>query len=97
MKQKWAKKNLMSALDEKIFFVIKYWLMSAFQGVAIIIVVFFLGAVNVLELIILGAILFIISLVLSRRFNENISSLAMKITLKLNKYPKIKKMIAKNI
>jgi len=92
-----TKKPLMCTLDEKLFFVIKYWLMSAFQGLAIIIIVFLLGAVTAGELILLGILLFIVSLLVSRHFDKNISALAFKITKKLADYPKIKKLLIRNI
>jgi hypothetical protein len=92
-----TKKNLMGALDEKVFFVIKYWMMSFFQGLAIILIVFFMGVINAVELIILGVILFVVSLVISRRFDKNISSLAVKIGKKLASYPKLEKLLLKNI
>jgi len=95
MKQ--AKKPLMSTLDEKIFFVIKYWIMSVFQGAAIIVVVFFLGTVDALGLILLGIIFFLVALIISKYFDKNISALAFWATKKLDNYPKVKNRLAKSI
>jgi len=90
-------KNLACRIDEKVFFVIKYWIMSFFQGVAIIVVVFLLGAINALQLIILGIILFFISLVISRHFDKKITSIAKIIAKKLVNYPKIESLLLKSI
>jgi len=71
--------------------------MSFFQGVAIIVVVFLLGAINALQLIILGIILFFISLVISRHFDKKITSIAKIIAKKLVNYPKIESLLLKSI
>jgi len=92
-----TKKTRMDELDEKIFLVIKFWLMSVFQGVALIVIVFFLGAVDALHLLLIGIVLFIASLVITKRFDKKISALALWITKKLNHYPKIRKIIIKSI
>ena len=95
---KLAKKNPhANALDEKIFFAVKFWLMSVFQGTALIIIVFFLGQIDALGLILLGIVLFCLALIISRRFDSHISALALFITSKVNKHPKLRSMILANI
>ena len=96
-KQMFGNKASIDELDKKIFFVIKFWLMSVFQGTAIIVIVFFLGQINALGLLLLGAVLFVVSLVLSRRFDKQINALALWLASIVNKHPKIRELIVASV
>ncbi|MEK6958545.1 MAG: hypothetical protein AABW59_00715 [archaeon] len=87
----------MNALDKKIFFAIKVWLMAVFQGTAMTVAVFVLGKIDAIQFMILGSIFFIVSLVLGRFFDKPINAIALMITKKLNNHPKIKGLILKGI
>jgi ABC-type multidrug transport system fused ATPase/permease subunit len=91
------KKTMDDSLDSKVFFVIKFWLMSAFQGIVMVLIVFFLGTIDAIQLIIIGIVLFVVSLVVSTRFDKNITWVAVKIGKRLAKYPKVEKLLLKSI
>jgi len=92
-----SKGSVANGIDEKIFFIIKFWLITTLQGFLMILIVFFLGSINAIGLALIGFGLFVFSVVLTSKFNKTISLIALKLREKLKKYPKIEEMILKSV
>ena len=97
MNKRKEKKARTSTLDDKIFLVIKFWLMSVFQGAALIAIVFFLGAVDAIGLLMIGIVLFVASLVITKRFDNVIVAIALWIVKRINKHARLREIILKSI
>jgi Zn-dependent protease with chaperone function len=69
--------------------------MGLIGGAILPVATLILGTVNFVQIVILSLFVFIISLVISRCFEEYIDKIAMKILRYLNKYYKVKKFILK--
>lgn len=81
--------------EGRLYFIIRSFVMSQIAGALFLIIVYFLGAVNFVQAIIIGIFQFVASLVLSRLFDVQIGKVIGKSLNLLNKYKKAKKLILK--
>lgn len=82
-------------VKDRVFFIIKSWIMGNVGGSVFLTVVFFLGSVNLWQSIVLGGFMFVISLVVTRYFERPIDRTSFFINNKLKRFPAIRKIIHK--
>lgn len=81
--------------ENKLYFIIRSWIMSQVSAVIFLIVVWYLVTIDFIQTVFLGAFVFISSLVISRLFESEINKGTKKILKYLNKHSKLKKFILK--
>lgn len=79
-----------------LYFIIRSWLMSNINAVLLLSIVFVLGSINFWQTIVIGVVLFIVSLAISRLFETQMEHATKKIMKYLDKHKKIKNLILKN-
>ena len=77
----------------RLHFIVKSFLMGQISAAFIVIVVFFIGRVNYLQLIVIGAAAYILSLVILRIGDSLIELISHKILNFLQRHPSAKKFI----
>jgi len=81
--------------DERIFFIIKYWILGLFESLVFLLIVFILGSITFWQAIYIGLLLFVLPFIIGRYFEKEIDWAALKATKGLNRHPRAKKMIVK--
>jgi ABC-type transport system involved in cytochrome bd biosynthesis fused ATPase/permease subunit len=81
--------------EERLYFIVRSYIMGCISGIIFPAIVFVLGKINWIETIIIGTFVYIISLVISRVFDNQINIVTEKVLKYLNKYKKIKNFILK--
>jgi len=77
----------------KLYFIIRSWIMSQISAIIFLIIVWRLVTINFVQSIFTGIFIFISALVISRLFESEINKGTKKILKYLNKHPKLKKFI----
>jgi hypothetical protein len=81
--------------EERLYFIVRSYIMGCISGIIFPAIVFVLGKINWIETIIIGTFVYIISLAISRAFDNQINTVTEKVLKYLNKYKKIKNFILK--
>jgi len=84
-----SKKYRKNRSEDKLYFIIKSWLMGQIGGIILYIAILILGSINFVQAIIVGIFGFIISLMISRYFEKYINIITKKIMRFLNRHKKI--------
>jgi hypothetical protein len=100
--QKTVKKDIIKFLLvtnqlSELYFIVRSGIMSVINGLILLIAVFFLGSINVLQVIALGILIFFVSLFLSRMLNTEINRGTNLIIRKLNRHEKLKDKLLNSI
>jgi Ca2+/Na+ antiporter len=74
-------------------FMIRSGIMIIINGMLFVIIVFFLGSINVLQVIALGILLYFVSLFLSKILDREINTVTSLVIEILNKHEKFKKRL----
>ena len=82
-----------SVRTQRLYFIIRTSIMSLISALITLIVVLYLGTLNVTQAVLLGIILFIFALVASRLFDKQIIQTIKKIIHQLNKHKKLRNFI----
>ena len=82
-----------SVRTQRLYFIIRSTIMSLISALITLIVVLYLGTLNVTQAVLLGIILFIFALVASRLFDKQIIQTIKKIIHQLNKHKKLRNFI----
>jgi len=90
-----SKKYRKNRSEDKLYFIIKSWLMGQIGGIILYIAILILGSINFVQAIIVGIFGFIISLMISRYFEKYINKMTKKIMKFLNRYNRIENFIIK--
>jgi Flp pilus assembly protein TadB len=96
------KNTLMSVLvasvqTQRLYFVIRSVIMGLISALITFMVVWYLGTVQVAQVILLGLFVFIIALIVSRLFDKQIVKASKKIITLLNKHEKLRTFILKKL
>ncbi len=96
------KKTVMSVLlssvrTQRLYFVIRSGMMSLIAALITFIVVLYLGTINVVQAVLLGIFIFIISLTVTRLLDKQIIKAIKKIIRYLTRHQKLEKFILKNL
>ena len=86
-----------SVQTQRLYFVIRSVIMGLISALITFIVVWFLGTVQVAQVILLGLFVFIIALVVSRLFDKQIVKASKKIITILNKHKRLRTFILKKL
>jgi len=81
--------------ENKLYFIIRSWIMSQISAIIFLIIVWYLVTINFIQSIFIGIFIFTSSLLISRFFESEINKGTKKILKRLNKHPKLKKFILK--
>jgi len=79
----------------KLYFIIRSWIMSQISAIIFLIIVWRLVTINFIQSIFIGIFIFISSLVISSLFESEINKGTKNILKYLNKHSKLKKFILK--
>jgi len=90
-----SKKYRKNRSEDKLYFIIRSWLMGQIGGIILYIAILILGSINFVQAIIVGIFGFIISLMISRYFEKYINKMTKKIMKFLNRYNRIENFIIK--
>jgi len=88
---------LASVETQRLYFVIRSVIMGLISALITFMVVWFLGTVQVAQVILLGLFVFIVALVVSRLFDKQIVKASKKIITLLNKHEKLRMFILKKL
>ena len=86
-----------SVQTQRLYFVIRSVIMGLISALITFIVVWFLGTVQVAQVILLGLFVFIVALVVSRLFDKQIVKASKKIIIILNKHKRLRTFILKKL
>jgi ABC-type multidrug transport system fused ATPase/permease subunit len=86
-----------SVQTQRLYFVIRSVIMGLISALITFMVVWFLGTVQVAQVILLGLFVFIIALVVSRLFDKQIVKASKKIITILNKHKRLRTFILKKL
>jgi VIT1/CCC1 family predicted Fe2+/Mn2+ transporter len=86
-----------SVQTQRLYFVIRSVIMGLISGLITLIVVWFLGTVQVAQVILLGLFVFIVALVVSRLFDKQIVKASKKIITILDKHERLRTFILKKL
>jgi len=78
---------------DRLHFIVKSFLLGQLVGITTLVIVFFIGKVDVIQLIIIGGFAYLISLVILRFLSSPIEYLTNKILAYLDKHPHAKNFI----
>jgi len=97
-----VKNTLMAVLiasvqTQRLYFVIRSVIMGLISALITFMVVWYLGTVQVAQVILLGLFVFIIALVVSRLFDKQIVKTSKKIITILNKHKRLRTFILKKL
>lgn len=79
--------------ENRLYFVIRSWLMGYVGAAILFVTVFILGSINFIQTLILSTVAFVASLIISRLFDKQIARLVKKILKFLNKNQRVKCLI----
>lgn len=80
---------------ERLYFIVKSYLMGQFSSVIFLIAVLFLGVINFIQSVIIGTIAYVSSLAVLRFFDKKVDWTVRKILKILDRHEKFKKFILK--
>ena len=86
-----------SVQTQRLYFVIRSVIMGLISALITFVVVWFLGTVQVAQVILLGLFVFIVALIVSRLFDKQIVKASKKIVTILNKHEKLRTFILKKL
>ena len=86
-----------SVQTQRLYFVIRSVIMGLISALITFMVVWYLGTVQVAQVILLGLFVFIIALVVSRLFDKQIVKTSKKIITILNKHKRLRTFILKKL
>jgi ABC-type multidrug transport system fused ATPase/permease subunit len=86
-----------SVQTQRLYFVIRSVIMGLISALITFIVVWFLGTVQVAQVILLGLFVFIIALIVSRLFDKQIVKASKKIITLLDKHKRLRTFILKKL
>ena len=86
-----------SVRTQRLYFIIRTSIMSLISALITLIIVFYLGTINVTQAVLLGIIVFAIALATSRLFDKQIIQTTKKIIHQLNKHKKLRNFILKQL
>jgi ABC-type transport system involved in cytochrome bd biosynthesis fused ATPase/permease subunit len=86
-----------SAHTQRLYFVIRSAIMSLISASIFFVAILYLGTINVIQAILLGLLLFVASLVLSRLLDKQIIALSKHILNYLNKHKKARTYVLKKL
>ena len=81
--------------NDRLYFIIKSWVMSEIGGRLFLASVMILGSVNFIQSLVIGMIIFVGSLIISRFFDSVIDKVVVKTLNFLNKRNRVKGFILK--
>jgi len=79
----------------RLYFVIRSWIMGQIGGLIFLSIVWFLGSIDFFQAIMIGAFVFVISLIISRLLDRYINKGTRRILRFLSKHTRIKRFILK--
>ncbi|MBI5872378.1 hypothetical protein HZB88_04840 [archaeon] len=79
--------------ENRLYFIIRSWLMGYVGAAILFITVFILGSINFIQTVIISTFAFFASLAISRLFDRQIGKIVRKILKFLDKNQKIKNLI----
>ena len=82
-----------SVRTQRLYFIIRAATMSLISALITLIVVLYLGTINVTQAVLLGILVFAIALITSRLFDKQIIQTTKKIIHQLNKHKKLRNFI----
>jgi hypothetical protein len=83
------------APDERIFFIVKYLILGCFESLFFLLTVLYLGSINIWQAVYIGLLLFFTPFIIGRYFEREIDWIALRVTNRLNRHPKIKRIIVR--
>ena len=86
-----------SVRTQRLYFIIRAAIMSLISALITLIVVLYLGTINVTQAVLLGILVFAIALVTSRLLDKQIIQTTKKIIHQLNKHKKLRNFILKQL
>jgi hypothetical protein len=86
-----------SIRTQRLYFIIRAATMSLISALITLIIVFYLGTINVTQAVLLGILVFIIALITSRLLDKQIIQTTKKIIHQLNKHKKLRNFILKQL
>ena len=86
-----------SVQTQRLYFVIRSVIMGLISALITFMVVWFLGTIQVAQVLLLGLFVFIIALVVSRLFDKQIVKASKKIITILNKHKRLRTLILKKL
>lgn len=81
--------------DERIFFIIKYWILGCFESLFFLLIILALGSINFWQAIYISLVLLFLPFAIGRYFEEEIDWAALRATKGLNRHPRLKRMLVK--
>jgi len=91
-----SKKYRKNRSEDKLYFIIRSWLMGQIGGLILYVAILILGSINFVQAIIVGIFGFIASLMISRYFEKYINKITKKIMKFLDKHKRIENFILKH-
>ena len=88
---------LSSVRTQRLYFVIRSALMGLITALVTFVVVWYLGAIDVIQAVFLGIFLFVFALVVSRLLDKQIIKLSKRIVRFLNKHERLKMFVLKKL
>ena len=90
-----SKKSKKNYSEDKLYFIIRSWLMGQIGGIILYIAILILGSIDFVQAIIIGIFGFITSLMISKYFEKYINKITKKIMKFLYKHKRIENFIIK--
>ena len=86
-----------SVRTQRLYFVVRSAIMSLISALITFTIVGILGSINVVEAVLIGIVLFVASLVISRLFDKQIVKLSQKIISILSRHKRASEFVLKNL
>ncbi len=90
-----SKKYRKKPSEDKLYFIVKSWLVGQIGAIILYLVVLILGSIDFIQTIIVGFVGFIFSLITSRYFEKYINNITKKIMRFLDTHKRVEKFIIK--
>lgn len=92
VKREIIKVLLASTLTQRLYFIVRSLLMNLIGGVLTIAVIWYLGSVNVIEVLLITTSIFIASLLISRLFDSSIFRVINRVARYLNRHGRLRRV-----
>lgn len=86
-----------SVKTQRLYFVVRSILMSLISALIYFLMVLYLGTIDAVQAALIGILVFIVALVVSRLFDKQIVKMSKKIVNYLNKYKRIRAFVLKRL
>lgn len=86
-----------SVKTQRLYFVVRSILMSLISALIYFLMVLYLGTIDAVQAALIGILVFIVALVVSRLFDKQIVKVSKKIVNYLNKYKRIRAFVLKRL